>query len=276
MPAPRMVDAGVGVADERAVEVGPRELCDVVGDAGRDGVVVERAHRREQLVEEVGLVGDRVRVRVVAAHADEEHLPLDARAARPSMSRATCRSCCAMPVLSSAPPTVNAFGCCRQRRGQDRVAVALAVSALSITLAEPTTTWFVGIRVLEQRHERVVARRRYRVRSLTGHRDTAVRRDHQRRGLLPSVYSCDPDTEMADRDRAGGDVGGRTILSAERPPQPVRTGAPGCRPFHWSCWSECENRFGGRGTVSPGTPPDWRSARRSVPALASTASLPVA
>ena len=79
MAAPRVVDAGVRVADERAVEVRHRELHDVVRDARRDRVVVERLHRREQLVEEVRLVGDRVRVRVVAAHAHEEELALDAR-----------------------------------------------------------------------------------------------------------------------------------------------------------------------------------------------------
>ena len=70
-------------------------------------------------------------------------------AARASIRRATCRNCCAMPVLSSAPLTVNAAemigGSVAVRIG---LAVAFAVSALSITPAAPITTWLPGLAFL--------------------------------------------------------------------------------------------------------------------------------
>jgi hypothetical protein len=85
--AVRMVGAERLVADERAVEVRHRERRDVVRDAGLDRVVVERAHRRPDLAEQVVLVGQDVRVRVPPADVHHEELALDAQR-RPRLDQA--------------------------------------------------------------------------------------------------------------------------------------------------------------------------------------------
>ena len=88
--------------------------------------------------------------------------------------------------------------------------------------------------------------------------------------VRPALKICVPDTETI--------VGTfcpeffAMSLSARRPPQPLRTMSPGSRPCHSICWSECENRFGGR--IVPALYCAMSIGASSVPALATTASLP--
>ena len=158
---------------------------DVVGDAGGDRVVVERLHRREQLVEQVGLVGDGVRVRVVAAHAHEEELALDARGG------ATVDQPRHLPQLlrDAGVEQVAVDG---ERRGDDRrqrrrsrsgLAVSLAGQRLVEDAGAPSTTWLPVAGRRDQRLQRVVARHRHRVAPLPRDGDAAVlRNDERRRG----------------------------------------------------------------------------------------------
>src|SRR4029453_119994 len=66
--------------------------------------------------------------------------------------------------------------------------------------------------------------------------------------LAPMVKSCLPDTEIVTGMSEPAFAAITLAASAERPPQPVSTDAPGNLPIQALCWSECENRFWGRFT----------------------------
>ena len=122
----RVVDAEFALPMNVRLKSDIVNVRDVVGDARRDRVVVERRHRPGELVEQVRLVGDSALCVSKPPIATKKNWRLTPGAARASMSRATCLNCCAMPVLSTRRRTRLAM-----TGGSVAVRIGLAVSFAS-------------------------------------------------------------------------------------------------------------------------------------------------